>query len=88
MLISKILQHIKVGQIYTDSNNYTTPKQCKLTQFGYYHLFVNHKVEFVSSLFDEINTNSIESLWKNFKSEIRKSRTTSKYICDIKILFS
>jgi hypothetical protein len=44
-------------------------------------------VEFVSSLFDEINTNSIQSLWKDFKSEIRKSRTTSKYIFAISRFF-
>jgi hypothetical protein len=88
-----ILKHVKrYSKIYTDSfaayvNNHT--KLSKLIQYDYNHVFVNHRIEFVSSLFSEIHTNRIENLWKLVKGDLKK-KTCNIYICpsNCKILLS
>lgn len=85
-LIPLIIKHIEIySTIYSDSfsvyvNNRTTPKKSHLNQYGYIHKFVNHKIEFVNKLFQSIHTNTIESLWKEIKNYLRKSRSTNKYL--------
>lgn len=84
-----ILKHIKVGsKIYSDCysvyvNNRVTPKTSHLQKYGYIHAFVNHKVEFVSAIFNTVHTNTIESLWKEIKNYLRKTRSTSKFLFSI-----
>jgi len=86
ILITLIRRFIKIGsQIYSDSfssyvNNKRKPKESKLIPLGYSHEFVVHKIEFVSSSFPEIHTNSIEGLWKDFKNFYRKLNLKSKYM--------
>ena len=85
-LVTLILNHIKVNsKIYSDCysvyvNNRVTPKTSHLKNYGYIHYFVNHKVEFVSALLDAIHTNTIESLWKEIKTYLRKTRSTKKFL--------
>jgi len=84
-----ILKHIRIhSTIYSDCysvyvNNRTFPKKSKLKDFGYIHKFVNHKIQFVSTLFEEIHTNTVECLWKEIKNYLKKSRSTSKYLFSI-----
>jgi len=81
-----ILKHIKIySKIYSDCysvyvNNRVTPKTSNLQKYGYIHCFVNHKVEFVSALVETIHTNTIESLWKEIKTYLRKTRGTKKFL--------
>ena len=88
-LISIILRHIKrKSTIYTDSyscyvNNNCYPKKSKLTEYKYIHSFVNHKYRFVSLVFEEVHTNTIESLWKNIKSDMGKWNIKSTYLAAI-----
>ena len=89
VLISLIRRFIKIGtQIYSDSfssyvNNRRNPKESKLLQYNYPHEFVVHKIEFVSSNFPDVHTNSIEGLWKDFKNFYKKINTKTKYIYSI-----
>jgi len=84
-----ILKHIKISsKIYSDCysvyvNNRVTPKTSNLQKYGYIHAFVNHRVEFVSAMFNTIHTNTIESLWKEIKNFLRKTRCTSKFLFSI-----
>ena len=84
-----ILKHIKIGsRVYSDCysvyvNNRATPKKSHLIKYGYTHYFVNHRVEFVSAVLSTIHTNTIESLWKEVKNYLRKSRKTSKFLFSI-----
>ena len=77
-LIPIILRNIKIGAtIYSDCfstyvNNNTFPKKSSLTDYGYHHQWVNHKMEFVSKDFSHIHTNNIERLWLKIKSGFRK----------------
>jgi len=77
-LIPIILRNIKIGAtIYSDCfstyvNNNTFPKKSSLTDYGYHHQWVNHKMEFVSKDFSHIHTNNIERLWLTIKSDFRK----------------
>lgn len=75
-MIPLILKHVAFNsEIYTDSysvyvNNRCRPKRSRLEPLGYVHGFVNHKIEFVSSIYDQINTNKIERTWRSLKSLI------------------
>lgn len=75
-LFGKILQHIgHASTIYSDCysayvNNRTIPKESYLEKLGYNHLFVNHKIQFVSSLLENVHINKIERMWKNIKKFI------------------
>ena len=88
-ILPLIFRHIKINsKIYSDSysvyvNNRTIPKNSHLKQYGYIHYFVNHKIEFVSALLETIHTNTIESLWKEIKTYLRKSRNTNKFLFSI-----
>jgi transposase-like protein len=81
-----ILKYIKLHTIiYSDSfsvyvNNRTRPKTSKLEKYGYIHFFVNHKIEFISSLCPEVHTNTVESMWKDIKTFLKKMRNTSKFM--------
>jgi len=84
VLIPLMRKHIKIySTIYSDSfavyvNN--KRKESKLAKYGFIHKFINHKIEFVSQISQEIHTNSIESLWNQIKKDLKKTRTTaSKY---------
>jgi len=72
-LIPIIRRHVKArSTIYSDSfavyvNNYQ--KESKLSKYEFIHYFINHKLEFVSSISHEIHTNSIESLWSLIKKD-------------------
>ena len=85
-LTSIILKFIKIGShIYSDSfsvyvNNHTFPKKSKLEKWGHIHQYVNHRIEFVYEIFEEIHTNGIESLWKDMKWEFKKSKTVVNYL--------
>jgi len=85
-LLKIIFKFIKVGTtIYSDCfscyvNNHSFPKKSKLSNYNYIHKYVNHKTEFVSSLFSKTHTNSVENLWKQIKSEIRRQKISVNYI--------
>ena len=80
-----ILKYAKLGStLYSDCcscyvNNMSFPKKSKLTEYGYIHFFINHKLAFRSSTFEHIHTNSIESLWKKLKQNIRRMKMLSEY---------
>ena len=82
-LIPLIQKYIKIGStIYTDSYSvYVDNKNraSKLMQYGYVHYYVNHRVQFISPISNKIHTNLIESLWKDIKQYIKKTRAISKY---------
>ena len=84
-----IFKFIKTGTtIYSDSfsvyvNNRVFPKKSKLDVYGYQHKFINHREEFVSSLFNDVHTNNIENVWKQLKQFIRIQRITQLYIPSI-----
>lgn len=84
-----LLKHVSINSIiYSDSysvyvNNQTLPKQSKLEKYGYTHLYVNHKIEFVSLAFNYIHTNTVESLWKEIKTYLRRMKSTNKFIFTI-----
>jgi len=77
-LLPLMLKHIKIGAtIYSDCfstyvNNHVLPKKSKLEEYGYQHQWINHKVEFVSALFDHIHTNNIERLWLKLKTDFKR----------------
>ena len=83
-LIPYIRKHVKMGStVYSDSfsvyvNNHR--KTSKLAQYKYVHYFINHKLEFLSQVSEEIHTNSIEGIWHEVKQDLKKRRTTSKYM--------
>ena len=85
-IIPLILKHAKVtSTIYSDCysvyvNNNITPKSSNLIQYGYGHLFVNHKKEFVSALLNTVHTNSVERLWGEIKGYLKKMRSTKKFM--------
>jgi len=89
ILIPLIRRFIRIGStIYSDSfasyvNSKSCPKQSKLAQYNYPHEFVIHKIEFVSPYFPEVHTNSIESLWKDFKRFNRNINNKTKYLCSV-----
>jgi len=68
-LLKIIFKFIKIGT-----------KKSKLSNYDYIHTYVNHKIEFVSSLFSKTHTNSVENLWKQVKLEIRKQKISVNYI--------
>lgn len=84
-LLPYILKHIKLGTtIYTDSytvyvNNNKFPRESKLDPYGYPHLFVNHRIQFVSPICKKIHTNGIESLWSDVKKDLRKMNLIKVY---------
>ncbi len=82
-LIPLIRKYVKIGSvIYTDSYSvYVDNKNraSKLMQYGYIHYYVNHKVQFVSLISNQIHTNSIEPLRKEVKGYLKKTRTVSRY---------
>ena len=88
-IISEILRFVKPNSyIYTDSysayvNNRAIPKKSKLTSYGYNHQFICHKEEFVSSLFPNIHSNTVERLWRELKNDFRMRKTRHKYIMTI-----
>ena len=88
-LNSLILKHINISStIYSDSysvyvNNFSFPKTSKLIPYGYAHIFVNHKIEFVSAFFKSCHTNTVERLWLEIKTYLKKMRCTSKYMYSI-----
>jgi len=47
--------------------------------YQYLHSYVNHSIEFVSPVFSEFHTNSIESLWKDVKYELKRSKIKKYY---------
>ena len=51
--------------------------------YGYCHHFVNHRIEFVNQIFDDIHTNGIESLWSELKNFIRQTNTKTLYFLTI-----
>jgi len=77
-LIPLILKYVQIGAtIYSDCfstylKNNVFPKESKLIQYGYHHQWINHKVEFVSSYFSHVHTNTIERLWLTIKTDFRK----------------
>lgn len=83
-IVPLIRRFVKIGSvIYTDEfsvyvNNYS--KQSKLTKYQFAYLHVNHKRKFVSEIFSQVHTNSIEELWREVKFELKTTRTTSKYM--------
>lgn len=85
-LIPIILKHAKVDSIiYSDSfavyvNTRSNPRASKLIKYGYAHFFVNHKVEFVSSLIDTVHTNSVERLWGELKGYLQKMHSANEYL--------
>ena len=72
-----ILRHVAYGQIiYMDCwsayvNNRSHPPQFHLSQFGFVHLFVDQKIEFVSSFSNNIHINTMERVWSSLKKYIR-----------------
>ena len=64
-------------------NNRTFPKKSKLSKYNYIHKYVNHKKEFVSSLFSRTHTNTIENIWKQIKQEIRRQKFSIHYTAAI-----
>ena len=84
-----ILKHIETNStIYTDCfsvyvNNRVIPKTSHLERYGYTHLYVNHKIEFVSSIFNDVHTNSIESLWKELRTYLTKMYSTDEFMFTI-----
>jgi len=86
VFIPLLLKHVKVKSlIYSDNfstyvNNRVFPPESKLTQWGYRHKFVNHKIEFVNGIFKEIHTNTVERLWRTVKEHIRRHKTKSLYL--------
>lgn len=94
-LLPIILKHIKLGStIYSDCfstylNNRVFPKESKLEKYGFHHQWINHQVEFVSSLFSHIHTNTIERLWLSIKTDFRKKNIKKSIVgSDCSILFS
>ena len=85
-LLKIIFKFIKIGTtFYSDCfscyvNNHSFPKKSKLSNYNYIHKYVNHKNEFVSSLFSTTHTNTVENLWKQVKTEIRKQKVSVNYI--------
>ena len=85
-LIKIILRFIRPRSIiYSDCfssyvNNRSFPKKLKLDQYEYIHNFINHKKEFVSPLFKNIDTNNVENLWKQVKKQIRKDGVTRMFV--------
>jgi len=88
-----IFRFIKPGStIYSDCfscyvNNHVFPRKSKLAPYNYVHYFINHKQEFVSQLFTNIHTNTIESLWKQLKKKIRRDGITTAYVPTIARFF-
>lgn len=82
-----IVKHVKkYSTLYTDSyaayvNNHT--KKSKLEDFGFCHEFVNHRIQFVSSLFPEVHTNTVERLWRIVKNDLKRTKVTTKYVLGI-----
>jgi hypothetical protein len=80
-----IVKHVQpYSTIVTDSycayvNNHVVPRKSKLEKYQFCHQWVNHRVQFVGSLFNDINTNSVENLWRFVKGDIKKTHTTTKY---------
>ena len=77
-LVLRILQrHVQPNAVvFTDCfsmyvNNRTSPKQSHLSQYGYLHIFINHKRHFVSHINNSIHTNTIERVWGSLKKFIR-----------------
>jgi len=85
-LLRLIFKFVKIGSIiYSDCfscyvNNNVFPKKSKLANYDYIHKYVNHKTEFVSSLFSTTHTNTIENLWKQIKQEIRRQKISRHYL--------
>ena len=85
-IIPLILKHVDIKAIiYSDCysvyvNNNTTPKSSNLIQYGYGHLYVNHKKEFVSALLNTVHTNTVERLWGEIKGYLKKMRSTKRFM--------
>ena len=77
-LLPIMLKHIKLGAtVYSDSfstyvNNRVFPKESRLQEYGFQHQWGDHQIEFVSSTFQQIHTNTIERLWLTIKTDFRK----------------
>ena len=88
-LIKILLRHARVkSTIYSDCysvyvNNHTFPKKSKIMTYGCCHHFVNHRIEFINQIFDDIHTNGIESLWSELKNFIRQTNTKTLYFLTI-----
>jgi len=88
-LHSIILKYVSLDStLYTDCysayvNNKVFPKESKLVHYGYSHQFVNHTEEFVSQIFPQIHTNTVERLWKELKKDVKMKHTRHKYLLHI-----
>lgn len=86
-LIPIIKRHVKRGStLYSDSFSvYVNNRQkvSKLMPHSFVHYFINHSIEFVSQVSNEIHTNSIESLWSQVKKELKRNKVTSKYMLTV-----
>jgi len=49
-------------------------------EYMYLHSYVNHSIEFISLVLSEVHTNSIESLWKDVKYELKRSKTKKNFM--------
>ena len=64
-------------------NNHAFPKKSKIITYEYCRHFVNHRIEFVNQIFDDIHTNGIESFWLELKNFIRQTNTKTLYFLTI-----
>jgi len=84
-LIMKMLKFIDCNStIYTDCysvyvNNRKFPKESRLVSYGYNNHWIDHSIEFVSSEFQHIHTNTIERLWRTIKTDLREKKITLGY---------
>ena len=77
IFISIIRKHVKPGSLILSDrfsaywNNRTTPPTSYLVPYGYIHLGINHSIHFVSSINNQIHTNTIERVWRALKGKFR-----------------
>jgi len=76
-----IVTHVKKhSTLYNDSYSAYVNHYKKI---GYCHKFINHQAHFVSSIFEDIHTNTVERLWRTVKTDLKKSKVTTKYVFGI-----
>ena len=81
-LLSLILQHVEPGSVIISDkfSSYLNIKRDEsfLDNFGYYHFWVNHSIEFVDKYQPLIHTNGIERAWRSVRNQISSIKRTFK----------
>ena len=79
-MLSIILKYVKPGSVIISDkfSSYVNLKkeESHLDDFGYYHFWVNHSVEFVDKHQPFIHTNGIERSWRAVRNQISSIKRT------------